>query len=108
MPIQMTDLNRAVRAKLRSCVESVVDGRFHGPYTPACDGTRSLLQALAFGTWCGMVRNLLEEPLIYSGRSRLQGEMCSFKAQVAGNSCSIAKICNDEAEPSSPKMHVHE
>ena len=34
--------------------------------------------------------------------------MCSFKAQMAGNSCSIAKICNDEAAYFSPKMHVHE
>ena len=25
-----------------------------------------------------------------------------------GNSCSIAKICNDEAVHSSPKMHVHD
>ena len=28
--------------------------------------------------------------------------------QIAGNSCSIAKICNDEAMHFSPKMHVHE
>jgi len=28
--------------------------------------------------------------------------------QIAGNSCSIAKICNDEAVHFSPKMHVHE
>jgi len=42
--------------------------------------------------------------------------MCRFKAQIkaqitgqiAGNSCSIAKICNDEAVHFSPKMHVHE
>ena len=38
--------------------------------------------------------------------------MCSFKAriegQIAGNSCSIAKICNDEAARFSPKMQVHE
>jgi hypothetical protein len=38
--------------------------------------------------------------------------MCRFKGriagQIAGNSCSIAKICNDEAVHFSPKMHVHE
>ncbi len=34
--------------------------------------------------------------------------MRRFKAQIAGNSCSIAKICNDEAVYLSPKMHVHE
>jgi len=34
--------------------------------------------------------------------------MCGFKAQIAGNSCSIAKICNNEAVDFSPKMHVHE
>ena len=34
--------------------------------------------------------------------------MCSFKAQIAGNSCSIAKICNDEALHFSPKMLVHD
>ena len=38
--------------------------------------------------------------------------MCRFKGrnavQIAGNSCSIAKICNDEAVHSSPKMHVHD
>jgi hypothetical protein len=38
--------------------------------------------------------------------------MRSFKGwiagQIAGNSCSIAKICNDEAVYLSPKMHVHE
>jgi hypothetical protein len=34
--------------------------------------------------------------------------MCRFKAQIAGNRCSIAKICNDEAVQFSPKMHVHE
>ena len=38
--------------------------------------------------------------------------MCSFKAriegQIAGNSCSIAKICNDVAAHFSPRMHVHE
>jgi len=28
--------------------------------------------------------------------------------QIAGNSCSIAKICNNEAVDFSPKMHVHE
>jgi len=50
----------------------------------------------------------VKEPLIYSGRSRLEGEVCSFKAQIAGNSCSIAKICNDKAAHFSPKMHVHE
>ena len=52
------------------------------------------------------------EALIHSGRSRLEGEMCRFKGrtagQIAGNSCSIAKICNDEAAHFSPKMHVHE
>ena len=38
--------------------------------------------------------------------------MCRFKARIAGqivgNSCSIAKIWNDEAEQFSPKMQVHE
>ncbi len=34
--------------------------------------------------------------------------MCSFKAQIAGNSCSITEICNDEAVHFSPKMHVHD
>ncbi len=38
--------------------------------------------------------------------------MCRFKGriagQTAGNSCSIAKIRNDEAAQFSPKMHVHE
>ncbi len=34
--------------------------------------------------------------------------MYRFKAQIAGNSCSIAKICNDEAVYFSPKTHVHE
>jgi hypothetical protein len=34
--------------------------------------------------------------------------MHSFKAQIAGNSRSIAKICNDEAVHFSPKMHIHE
>ena len=38
--------------------------------------------------------------------------MCRFQAQIAGqdagNSGSIAKICNDEAVHFSPKMHVHE
>jgi hypothetical protein len=34
--------------------------------------------------------------------------MCRFKAQIVGNSRSIAKICNDEAVHFSPKMHVHE
>ncbi len=34
--------------------------------------------------------------------------MGSFKAQIAGNSYSIAKICNDEAVHFSPKVHVHE
>ncbi len=28
--------------------------------------------------------------------------------QIVGNSCSIAKIWNDEAEQFSPKMQVHE
>ena len=28
--------------------------------------------------------------------------------QIAGNRCSIAKICNDEAVPFSPKMQFHE
>jgi hypothetical protein len=28
--------------------------------------------------------------------------------QIAGNSRSIAKICNDETVHFSPKMHVHE
>ncbi len=34
--------------------------------------------------------------------------MRRFKAQIAGNRCSIAKICNDEAVYFSAKMHVHE
>ncbi len=34
--------------------------------------------------------------------------MFRFKAQIAGNSYSIAKICNDEAVHFRPKMHVHE
>jgi hypothetical protein len=38
--------------------------------------------------------------------------MCRFKGrnagQIAGNSCSIAKICNDEAANFSPKMLVQE
>jgi hypothetical protein len=34
--------------------------------------------------------------------------MCRFKAQIAGNSCSIAKICNDEAVHFGPEMQVHE
>ncbi len=34
--------------------------------------------------------------------------MCRFKARIAGNGCSIAKICNDEAAHFSPEMHVHE
>jgi len=38
--------------------------------------------------------------------------MCRFKGQIAGqiagSSCSIAKICNDEAVQFSPNMHVHE
>ncbi len=34
--------------------------------------------------------------------------MCSFKPQIAANSRSIAKICNDEAVHFSPKMHFHE
>jgi len=34
--------------------------------------------------------------------------MCRFKAQIAGNGCSIAKICNDETVHFSPKMLVHE
>ncbi len=34
--------------------------------------------------------------------------MRRFKAQIAGNSCSIAKICNDEAVHFSPETHVHE
>ena len=46
------------------------------------------------------------ERLIYSGRSRLEGEMCRFKGRIAGNSHSIARICNDEAVHFSPKMHV--
>jgi len=37
--------------------------------------------------------------------------MCRFKGrnagQIASNSCSIAKICNDEAVHFSPKMRVH-
>jgi len=45
-------------------------------------------------------------------RCRLEAEMRRFKAriagQIAGNSCSIAKICNDEAVHFSPKMHAHE
>jgi len=45
---------------------------------------------------------------MYSGRSRLEGELHRFKAQIAGNSYSIAKICNDEAVQFSSKMHVHE
>jgi len=49
--------------------------------------------------------------MIFSGRSILEGEMCRFKGgnagQIADNSCSIAKICNDEAVHFSPKMHVH-
>ena len=28
--------------------------------------------------------------------------------QIAGNRCSIANICNDEAVHFSPKTHVHE
>jgi hypothetical protein len=28
---------------------------------------------------------------------RLEGKMSSFKAQIAGNSRAIAKVCNDEA-----------
>jgi hypothetical protein len=32
--------------------------------------------------------------------------MCSFKARIAGNKYSIAKVCNDEAVHVSPKMHV--
>ena len=34
--------------------------------------------------------------------------MRRLREQIAENSCSIAKICNDEAEQFSPKMHVHE
>ena len=38
--------------------------------------------------------------------------MCRFKGriagQIAGNGCSIAKICNDETVHFSPKMLVHE
>jgi hypothetical protein len=34
--------------------------------------------------------------------------MCSFKAQIAGNSYAFAKICNDGAVHLKPKMHVHE
>jgi hypothetical protein len=34
--------------------------------------------------------------------------MCKFKAQIAGGSGSIAKICKAEAVHFSPKMHVHE
>ncbi len=34
--------------------------------------------------------------------------MRRFKAQTAGSSCSIGKICNDEAAYFSPKMHVYE
>ena len=34
--------------------------------------------------------------------------MCKFKAQIAGDCCSIAKIRNDEAVQLRPKMHVHE
>ena len=34
--------------------------------------------------------------------------MCRFKGRNAGNSCSIAKICNDEAANFSPKMLVQE
>lgn len=34
--------------------------------------------------------------------------MCRLKAQIAGTSCSIAKICNDEAVHFSPETHVHE
>ncbi len=33
--------------------------------------------------------------------------MCSFKAQIKVNGCSIASICSDEAVHFSPKMHVH-
>ena len=33
--------------------------------------------------------------------------MRGFKAQITANSCSIAKICNDEAAQFSSKMHVH-
>ena len=50
----------------------------------------------------------IKEPLIDSGASRLASEMCRFKAQIAGNICSIAKICNDEAGHFMPKMQVHE
>ena len=38
--------------------------------------------------------------------------MCRFKGrnagQIADNSRSIARICNDEAVHFSPKMHVHQ
>jgi len=34
--------------------------------------------------------------------------MRRFKAQIADNSYSIAKICNDEAVYLRPKVHVHE
>ncbi len=33
--------------------------------------------------------------------------MRRFKAQIAGYSCSITEICNDEALHPSPKMDVH-
>ncbi len=45
---------------------------------------------------------------MYSGRSILEAEMRRFKAQIAGKSCSTAKICNDEAVHLSPKVHVHD
>jgi hypothetical protein len=48
------------------------------------------------------------EPLIYSGQSRWEPEMCRFKAQFAANSRSIGKSCNAEAVPVSSKMRVYE
>jgi hypothetical protein len=55
-----------------------------------------------------MASDHARESLIYSGRGRLKGEVCRFKAQIADNSCSSAKICNQESAHFSPKMHVHE
>jgi hypothetical protein len=50
----------------------------------------------------------IKEPLTFSGRSRLEGEIRRFKAQIAGNGYSIAKIRNDEAVQFNPKLLVHE
>ncbi len=82
-------------------------GRAFAPLVPRCTSlignSRICLGPTSLGAPCtrerkdpgaiaAIVQTFPRQPLIYSGRSRLAGEMCRFKAQIAINGCCVVEI----------------